>query len=289
MTDENKIPDKEYIDDVEGMGYGWATPCNECVFAQYDGKTQTGCDFGRLDKFKKKGIDIIPAYDLNRNFFVVKTFCNAYRGEKWARNYETEEYIDQVKKESIIKLCYIIIVGDGWNETSVKDTEWHEKQMKALDNTGQAVLNQNIEAASAIIINNSSVPQFDIYHKAHELFNETSVDFYILGMSDDSDNYQCIDEAFKSIDYGFYAVFKSGHEIDPLFSVNINRLLNEDLENISYIKVYDGINGTVVQSSIHRHLYGNIGASLEKKIEETCKEQGVKSLVRSWDEFNDPS
>lgn len=281
---------KEYIDDVGGMGYGWTTPCAECIFAKYDGKTQTGCGFGRLDKFKERNVEIIPAFDLEgREFFVVKSFCNALRGKAWGEQYKKEEHVDQVKKEYELRLHYIIIVGGDRGEGFVVDDEYIDNQMNELDKTAWSVFNQSTPAATAIIVNNSRVPQFDIYHKAHEVFDKTHVKFYILDMGGKSDDYDCIDAAFPNVGNGYYVVFKAGHEADLSFGDKFNRLINEELYHAPYMLGYDGINGTVVQASMHRYLRGNLEVPLEQKIREMSKEDGSLNLIRSWEEFDDLS
>lgn len=52
------------------------TNCKECVFAIYNGKTQVSCEFDRIRKFGEKAI---PAYDEEKEFFVIDTLCCYYR------------------------------------------------------------------------------------------------------------------------------------------------------------------------------------------------------------------
>ena len=56
------------------------TSCKECVCSIYKDATQTGCSFDRIKKF---GTDVIEAYDDNKEFYVIKRFCNFYRNPKW--------------------------------------------------------------------------------------------------------------------------------------------------------------------------------------------------------------
>lgn len=52
------------------------TNCKECAFAIYDGKTQTSCEFDRIKKFDTKAI---PAYDDDKEFYVIDSLCSYYR------------------------------------------------------------------------------------------------------------------------------------------------------------------------------------------------------------------
>jgi hypothetical protein len=47
------------------------TPCKNCVFAKYDGKTQTDCHLDMTTKFSSKGIEIIKAYDEEKEFDII--------------------------------------------------------------------------------------------------------------------------------------------------------------------------------------------------------------------------
>jgi hypothetical protein len=56
--------------------------CKDCCFAIYQDKTQIGCEFDRVSKYKN--IDkLIEAYDFEKEFYVIDGFCNLYRTEKW--------------------------------------------------------------------------------------------------------------------------------------------------------------------------------------------------------------
>lgn len=60
------------------------TNCKDCVFAQYEGVTQTDCELGRLAKFdSRKNGKVIEAYDNDREFFILDDIkCNAYTNQK---------------------------------------------------------------------------------------------------------------------------------------------------------------------------------------------------------------
>lgn len=76
------------------------TNCKNCIFAIYDGNTQTGCSQNRLEKF-----ETIEAYDLEKEFYVVKGFCNYYRPTTWNGGVADK---DKVKNESSVTFDIII-------------------------------------------------------------------------------------------------------------------------------------------------------------------------------------
>lgn len=76
------------------------TSCKNCIFAIYDNNTQTECSQNRLEKF-----DIIEAYDLEKEFYVVKGFCNYCRPQSWNNGIADKE---KAKRESSITFDIII-------------------------------------------------------------------------------------------------------------------------------------------------------------------------------------
>lgn len=54
--------------------------CKNCIFAIYDNITQIGCQADRISKF---GESVIEAYDNEKEFYILKEFCNLYRPLSW--------------------------------------------------------------------------------------------------------------------------------------------------------------------------------------------------------------
>ena len=77
------------INSPQGIGTGLedsavVTSCCGCIFAETEGKKQTGCEIGRLDKFISLGTDIQEAENEKKEeFYVIRRLCNAYRNEEW--------------------------------------------------------------------------------------------------------------------------------------------------------------------------------------------------------------
>jgi hypothetical protein len=60
------------------------TPCKQCVFAQYLDTTQIGCHLEYIEIYKKNNIEILEAYDDNKEFFIINNKkCIGYRENKW--------------------------------------------------------------------------------------------------------------------------------------------------------------------------------------------------------------
>lgn len=65
------------------------TPCKNCVFAEYQENTQIGCYTGYLNKYKDAKVEILEAYDEEKEFFIINDRkCISYRENKWFDKYE---------------------------------------------------------------------------------------------------------------------------------------------------------------------------------------------------------
>jgi len=108
------------------------TSCKTCVFAIYDGKTQTGCLDNRIEKFKD---EIIEAYDDEKEFYVIKRICNLFRNNVW--NDGVADF-DLAKTESAVSFDLLIdcsnIDEDYSNKiiSSLKSLTYSSKRIKIV-------------------------------------------------------------------------------------------------------------------------------------------------------------
>ena len=115
------------------------TPCKECIFAQYDltgeAPTQTGCNKGMLDKYRKAGTNIIEAYDTDKEFFVLEgRICPFFRDYNWASRIENDENFDEtvermLKFETSLSFHIMIFMQDSIDDVK-KTLESINKQDK---------------------------------------------------------------------------------------------------------------------------------------------------------------
>lgn len=60
------------------------TPCKNCVFAIYDNITQNNCALNFLDIYKKNDVEILEAYDNEKEFYIINNKkCIGYREPKF--------------------------------------------------------------------------------------------------------------------------------------------------------------------------------------------------------------
>jgi len=62
------------------------TACKNCIFAEYNDMTQVGCHLHYIEKYKQKGIQILEAYDEEKEFYIVNNKkCLGYRENSWLK------------------------------------------------------------------------------------------------------------------------------------------------------------------------------------------------------------
>jgi len=60
------------------------TSCKNCVFAKYDENTQTNCSLDFINKLQQNNVEIIEAYDNEKEFYIINNKkCIGYRENKW--------------------------------------------------------------------------------------------------------------------------------------------------------------------------------------------------------------
>lgn len=252
------------------------TSCKECIFAIKDGNTQTGCELGRLEKFRKKEIDVVEAHDGEAEFYGLLTWCNAYRREPWSIANKDEDLVALVKSETAPNVNFIILVN---------------KTMDGLENTIDSILKQKQISACRILVahmgKEEDVPYVDLIEKCKDLIGD-SVGFKVQNQIPSLSQREAIDEAFSALLAGYYTVLECGKEAPEDLLKVIQDSLHEDMKNVGFIEGYDGINGLTVQCVLHKFLYGNKGADIEVKLkegEEYDETLPQNSLLHTWDDL----
>ena len=68
------------------------TSCKNCIFSIYEGITQIGCSFSRLELFKTAG-KTLEAYDNEKEFYVIEGLCNFNRPMTWNGGVASKEKV----------------------------------------------------------------------------------------------------------------------------------------------------------------------------------------------------
>jgi len=91
------------------------TPCKQCVFAKYENITQTDCFLNYIDKYKTNEVEILEAYDEEKEFYIINgKKCIGYRENKWfanigMENASIEEKIQEFNRKNY--LHYLLVLN----------------------------------------------------------------------------------------------------------------------------------------------------------------------------------
>ena len=254
------------------------TSCQKCVFGTYEGKTQVGCAAGRLDAYKDKGVNIIEAEDLEENeFYVIEAWCAGYREEEWSVIHEGTDLLDVLREETRPRVGFFVLVTDSGN---------------GLEKTIDSIIE---EGGNYIVVVRNLPSEYlkyaDLIEKTEEIMKKHGEEtgFKVMQVLDPSDDLHAIDEAFVNSQSGYYSVIKSGEVVKSGMIETLNKKTNEKLDKVGYVKGYDGINGLTVLSMIHKYMVGNINEPLEEKIRNAEKLDDTATVIRTWEQLDDPS
>lgn len=121
------------------------TSCKDCVFAIYEDNTQTDCHLQYLDLFRSKNIDIIEAYDDDKEFYVINDKrCLGWKSLDWYEKRDLadlslEQKIDRHHKQNFIK--YLL-----WIDLHNFTTE------ESLDELGASIKKCNIKPSKIVFV-----------------------------------------------------------------------------------------------------------------------------------------
>ena len=86
---------------------------------------------------------------------------------------------------------------------------------------------------------------------------------------------------------GFYCVLRAGDSILKNMDEILSHAINVKLMNVGMIKGEDEVSMMTVQCTLHKHLHGNLEATLESKINNIQNEDGSEcSLIHTWDQLS---
>ncbi len=230
------------------------TSCKECVFATYEEHTQTGCRFGRVEKFRQKGVEVVEAMDEEREFFVIRTRCHIHRHKKspWAMKVPGRDRMQVARDEVEIELHAIIVM---LAEHTVEDVK------KTVD----SLLVQTVGLQKGtIVVNRDGIKPSQVRELVPEYWRVQ----FIMEREADGGHIsvgRCVDHAVDSSTADYYAVFSPGYEVPNDYVQAIDRALNDDLERFVLLEPNEAGQGLLVQLRIHNYYGGNAEAIIQSE------------------------
>lgn len=224
------------------------TSCKDCVFAEYSGKTQTGCSLGRLDLFREKGVNVLECYDdSEKEFYVIQNrACSYCRNSEWAKNVPENEWKNKAEKESRIKYQAIIIANNSLDE---------------IEKTCNSIASQDIPPLHYTVIfkNNLKAP------KIGRILEKYKTKWRLQQIEDWVDNYRAIDLVLDAVQCPYYAVLDEGSTLKEGTIKILQDKIREELVQFALIKNWGGAR-YIVPFSLHKLYSGNAMEKYEDKI-----------------------
>lgn len=242
--------------------------CLGCVFAQREGKNQTGCSLGRLEKFK--AIDpnlVIEGYNEHGDFFIVNRACNTFRDELWGDRHRNEDMKALALKESQIRTDVLLYIDEDfaefYNNHRATSGDVHFKVSLG------SLLSQTQKPNKVIVISNqTSIPRSEIISLLRKYGGDLNWQMTaILERTNEKDFVsveRAIDISFNRIEGQFYLFLPIGDSVNANLISNINVAINDRLERFSVLYDQDDYNektgsfhNYVVSKNLHDVMGGN--------------------------------
>lgn len=197
------------------------TPCKNCIFAQYDGKTQNGCFLNRIEIFKKNNVEVLEVYDNEEEFYVInKKRCLFFRDKEWMnqKNISSlEEAKESVEEQTLLKYICVLYLEN--------DTSKDEFDRIVSDLLMQTILPKGI----MVVKNHYEKYELSIKNDITPILNATSIPWRLQNFIDESmTEEQKIKAIIKSapLDRFYYLVYPSKYK-NYSFAEKINKFIQD--------------------------------------------------------------
>lgn len=223
------------------------TPCKNCEWAIYDILTQTGCKLSVIDKFKKQEINIIEAYDEEKDFFVIQSVCPYFRNinpdidNVWKYSGKPDN-VEQVLKEVQFKYDLVIYIDENTTEKQIK-------------NTTNSIWDLTILPSETIIISN--------WGKIKPSFLRSEFDGlkYRIELTVDQLSYDdCINLTSTKSQSPFFVIVRAGYKIKEKFIDQLDSYIKDCKPFLIFVPKNKDLN----KLTINNNLFELVGRNTEK-------------------------
>lgn len=234
------------------------TSCKDCKFAIYEGKTQTGCEAGRAEVYMEKGMGF-EAYDKDKEFYVVNTFCSYKIDKKYDLSLED---IKKIRKKTFGIAVYLEEESGDIEQTikSICDIDYDHKSIYVCISHSYKMLRPEftnkvkkymrmIEDAgfySIKVVVYGNEKQRD-YNTFKEVARQNYVTRLYAGDTIGKDTYKNIDEAINQ-DLERYVFFEDATSCTILFKAINNRYL----DHRDYDKMEDALREESKETDLYK-------------------------------------
>ena len=284
------------------------TTCDGCVFGSIqnndDENPDNYCSVGRLKKFQDVGCEIlnVDSEQKNRNYKIINgRICNMLRSSIWSQyqnhnGIEEKDFAEKARKEVNVRCSFIIYAGKDDFAPSHEDKKarrsYEKEKVKQVVSTMKSSESGIIKPEKIVLVNNAGIKPYDFLNylriQAEEsgLTSEWSMEYISADETKKIECekevlWKCIDIAVKNISTQYYSIFKCGDEIQENYLSDIDKSINEDLNQFLILEPEEENElGYFVQRLAHQQFGGNKKRSLVAKLKEGCEEQECKTMIQ---------
>jgi|694.fasta_scaffold07784_12 hypothetical protein len=200
------------------------TPCKQCVFAKYIDNTQTDCYLSYIDLYKQNSVEVLEAYDHDKEFFIINNKkCIGYRENKWFEkrgmsNSSIEDKIEAYRKSNHAHYAAII---------SLKTIDINQ-----LNNICEMLDHSDIKPKKIILIRYPDNKEFP-YQAIENIFKEKNISYpwRIQTMLDSDMPHEHI----------LYDIIKNNKSCRFILSINTDTSKINEIINYANDLVYNGL------------------------------------------------
>jgi hypothetical protein len=222
------------------------TCCKNCVFAKYDNITQTGCWLNYIDVFKTKNIDILQAYDEDKEFYIInEKHCIGYTKPEALIKYELDKApIQQIigEYQKLNKLNYIAVI----DAKSIN----LDQITKIVDDLSK----MEVKPQKIVIIRYPDINNKIPYYSLSKLFDNINIKWKIISakeMTTAIDTFINTTAVVES-NYRFMLLIKDV-EVEAGKLVNTaNTIVHKDLDQFILLKDKNS-NGMIFSTAVYRY------------------------------------
>ena len=272
------MPDNKTSDTDQITASVSTTSCRKCVFADYEGNTQVGCNAGRMEVFEKNGVDFICVEDEEETYYLIKDkACPYFRHVDACEEALKNQTVDELKEavKASLKIPYHVMLFLRREHSSSTDVpemklianrrareEWQKELLEGLEQRLSELEQQAIKPKIISVIDRTH-STIDLTPKIVGLFhNKYSFDTWRtqrIASIDRSDG-EVIDICYdttKNLKYFFYTVFEASSPIPDSFSEEIHHAIQEDMKSFVVLEPNSDGNGKTVLKMAHAKYGGN--------------------------------
>jgi hypothetical protein len=265
------------------------TSCQYCIFKQMLGKRQTGCQLGRIAKWKSSNVTLTRENKAGQTHFIINDkLCNMLRVPEWGMKNKGQNLKELVRKEVSINMDTIMLVEEWHTIDDIKLTLDSIIQQNLKPRTIRMVVNVTGLTKNILDLSFDTIPE-GILWKIDEIIERTSEGNRLMSA-------ECLDIIAYRIESPIFAVFLAGFKVPQTFIEDIDVAINDRLIEFSLLMPDSFGNGLVVQTEVYKTLSGchpmeidgEIIDNLPDKVRAIAKQNNMEYMVQNVSDICSP-